>query len=580
MADEGKEAEQGIGPRALAVLGRGQKQFQEMPQRKRAWLLGGVGLLAAVTALLIWYSGRPEWKVLFSGLEARDAEMVTQELGAAGVRFRTVADGTTIEVPAELLDKARLEVAAKGMPQTGRLGFELFDKPNWVGSEFDEKVNYQRALEGELEHTIGSLTAVRSARVHLVLPEKSLFQQEERPAKASVVLKLKRMELAPEQTETIRRLVAGAVENLSPENVTLADADGRQNLQVKNAHVLEADAEAALEAKLTMMLEPTVGAGNVRAVVNTSYDEGDEEHTDEVYDPALSVTLTSERGEQMSGLAPRASGVPGTASNTPAAAAPGAVQGSAAAAAPGVPPLLQSGGAGLPVYPDRGFGQTQTIKQDNETYGVTRHVVHREDTPGRVKRVTVAVLVNDRMTMEGSGKTQHTVWKPRSAEEMHRLEQLAQAAAGYDAKRGDQVTVENVSFSSNGTEVTPVGVAKVVDEAKEIAHTEPGLVKLALTGFIAMLIVLLVMRPVAKQVMVALQPPPPELPAPAEASLDAAVVAGALASGSTREGELSAEEQEQQHQFAIERVAEYIRQKPAQSTRLLETWIDGPQEVS
>jgi flagellar M-ring protein FliF len=575
MADEGKAQEQGIGPRALAVLGRGQKQFQEMPQRKRNWVLAGVGLLAAIAALMAWYSGRPEWKVLFSGLETRDAEMVTQELGAAGVRFRSVADGSTVEVPAELLDKARLEVAAKGMPQTGRLGFELFDKPNWVGSEFDEKVNYQRALEGELEHTIGALTAVRSARVHLVLPEKSLFQQEERPAKASVVLKLKRMELSAEQTETIRRLVAGAVENLAPENVTLADADGRQNLQAKSAHVQEQDAEAALEAKLTMMLEPTVGAGNVRAVVNTSYDEGDEEHTDEIYDPSLTATLTSERSEQTTGLGPHASGVPGTASNTPAAAAPGAVQGSTAAAAPGVPPLLQGGGAALPVYPDRGFGQTQTIKQDSETYGVTKHVVHREDTPGRLKRITVAVLVNDRMTMEGSGKTQHMVWKPRSAEEMHRLEQLAQAAAGFDARRGDQVTVENVSFSSNVTEPSPGGVAKVVDEAKEIAHAEPALVKLAVTGFIGLLIVLLVMRPMAKQVVVALKPPVPELPAPAAAALEAATLSNTLASG-----ELSMEEEEQQHQFAIEKVSEYIRQKPAQSTRLLETWIDGPQEVS
>jgi flagellar M-ring protein FliF len=158
---------------------------------------------------------------------------------------------------------------------------------------------------------------------------------------------------------------------------------------------------------------------------------------------------------------------------------------------------------------------------------------------------------------------------------MHRLEQLAQAAAGFDARRGDQVTVENVSFSSNVTEPSPGGVAKVVDEAKEIAHAEPALVKLAVTGFIGLLIVLLVMRPMAKQVVVALKPPVPELPAPAAAALEAATLSNTLASG-----ELSMEEEEQQHQFAIEKVSEYIRQKPAQSTRLLETWIDGPQEVS
>ena len=157
-------------------------------------------------------------------------QQVSQELAAAGIPFQTTADGTGVEVPAELVDKARMEVAAKGMPQSGRLGFELFDKPNWVGSEFDEKVNYQRALEGELEHTIGTLEVVRSARVHLVLPKESLFAGEEKVAKASVVLKLRRSTMTPEQTDSIRNLVAGAVENLSAQQVTLVDADGRVNL--------------------------------------------------------------------------------------------------------------------------------------------------------------------------------------------------------------------------------------------------------------------------------------------------------------------------------------------------------------
>ena len=118
------------------------------------WLLASVVFLAAVLAAMIWYAGRTDWRVLFSGLDGKDVQQVSQELAAAGIPFEMTADGAGVQVPAEMLDKARMEVAAKGMPQTGRLGFELFDKPNWVGSEFDEKVNYQRALEGELEHTI------------------------------------------------------------------------------------------------------------------------------------------------------------------------------------------------------------------------------------------------------------------------------------------------------------------------------------------------------------------------------------------------------------------------------------------
>src|SRR5437868_9867031 len=146
-------------------------------------------------AAMIWFAGRPDWGVLFSGLDGKDVQQVSQELSAAGIPYEATVDGSGIQVPAEMLDKARMEVAAKGMPQTGRLGFELFDKPNWVGSEFDERVNYQRALEGELEHTIGSLGVVKSARVHLVLPQASLIAADRKAAKASVVLKLKRASL-------------------------------------------------------------------------------------------------------------------------------------------------------------------------------------------------------------------------------------------------------------------------------------------------------------------------------------------------------------------------------------------------
>ena len=163
-----------------------------MPANRRNPLLASSVFLLAAIAAMVWYAERPDWKVLFNSLDARDAAQVTQELAAAGMTYRLSADGSSVEVPSDIVDKARIEVATKGMPQSGRLGFELFDKPNWVGSEFDERVNYQRALEGELEHTIQTLGVVKSARVHLVLPQQSLFAAEDKVAKASVVLKLKR----------------------------------------------------------------------------------------------------------------------------------------------------------------------------------------------------------------------------------------------------------------------------------------------------------------------------------------------------------------------------------------------------
>jgi flagellar M-ring protein FliF len=568
--------------KALAMASALRERLTAMPAGKRTWLIASAVFLAAMCAGMIWFAERPDWRVLFSGLDGKDVQQVSQELAAAGIPFETTADGSGVQVPAEMLDKARMEVAAKGMPQTGRLGFELFDKPNWVGSEFDERVNYQRALEGELEHTIGTLGMVKSARVHLVLPQDSLFAAEQKVAKASVVLKLKRASMDPEQADAIRSLVAGSVENLSLDNVTLVDADGRVNFKQRSSNAAEADAEQAMEAKLVAMLEPLAGRDNVRATVNVSYEEGSEERTDEVYDPNQVATLTMQKSEQTSGLRGQASGVPGTASNSPAGSPEGAVAGSQAAAAPGTPPLLQK--QALPVYPQQNAGQSQTLHEENGTYGVTKHLVHTEQGPGRIKRVSAAVVVNDRSVAEGTGKQERTEWKPRSAEEMHRLEELAQAAVGFDARRGDLVVIENVSFSTNAPAVKPPAMDKAMEQMQELLHTQPGLMRTAVIGICGVLLVFFVLRPVARQVTATLHEP-------------ALLTAGAntAAAFEQREAEaLRAENDtseeaflsrpknrtQQLQQGIFEHVSEHIRREPAQSTRLLEAWIGSSEERS
>ena len=585
----------------LAVVSRARVKYGAMPARKRTSLTGIVLGLVALALGLAWWAGRPDYRVLFSGLEAKDVAQVSQELGAAGIPFEPTADGSGVEVPADMLDKARMEVAAKGMPQTGRLGFELFDKPNWVGSEFDERVNYQRALEGELEHTIGTLGAVRSARVHLVLPQESLFAAEAKAAKASVVLKLKRATLGPEQADSIRSLVAGAVENLQPEQVTLVDADGRVNLQAKSGGNAS-DEEQAMESRLIAMLEPLTGAGNVRATVNVSYEGGSEERTDEVYDPAGSTPLSTSRTEQTSGAGTRAQGVPGTASNSPAAQPGGAVAGSAEAAAPGTPPLLEK--APLPVYPQLGGG-AQTKKEESGTFAVTKHTSHTAEGPGRVRRVTAAVVVNDRELSEGAGKAEHTVWKPRTAEEMRRLEGLAKAAVGFDEKRGDAVVMENVGFSGNVPAAKPGAAAQVVEGAKSLLNAQPGLLKMAVAGVLGVLLISLVLKPVAGQLVATLKEPAllsssvttvagtaASLAAIAAGDLQA-VSAGAETKGIEGEGRAQRIENPKEDtpaasvrtpfragsgEAVYEQVSEHIRREPAQSTRLIEAWIGSGEE--
>jgi flagellar M-ring protein FliF len=577
VAQGGAAASGGPAEKALVMVSAMRERLMAMPAQKRTWLIASVLFLAAMCAGMIWFAERPDWRVLFSGLDGKDSQQVAQELAAAGIPYETTADGAGVQVPADMLDKARMEVAAKGMPQTGRLGFELFDKPNWVGSEFDERVNYQRALEGELEHTIGTLGVVKSARVHLVLPQPSLFSAEEKVAKASVVLKLRRATLDPDQADAIRSLVAGSVENLSADQVTLVDADGRVNFKPRSSNAAEADAEQAMEAKLVAMLEPLAGRDNVRATVNVSYDHGTEERTDEVYDPTQVATLSMQKSEQTAALRPQASGVPGTASNSPAGAAAGSVAGSQAAAAPGTPPLLQK--EALPVYPQQGAGQGQSLREENGTYGVTKHLVHTEQGPGRVRRVSAAVVVNDRSAVEGAGKMEHTVWKPRSPEEMRRLEELAQAAVGFDARRGDQVVMENVSFSTNAPEVKPPTMDRLMDESRALLHTQPELMRTGVMGLCGVLLVLFVLRPVARQVTATLREPV-LLTAGAAEGLEMQEERR-FASPAPAEEEMTPRmmsRTQQQQQGIFDHVSEHIRREPAQSTRVLEAWISSSEE--
>lgn len=568
----------GIADRVADIASQMRERMLAMSAGKRTWLLASAAFIAAICVAMIWYAGRRDWKMLFTGLDGKDVQQVSQELAAAGIPYQVTQDGGGVQVPSEMLDKARMEVATKGMPQTGRLGFEIFDKPNWVGSEFDERVNYQRALEGELEHTIETLGVVRSARVHLVLPKQSLFSSEERAAKASVVMKLKRSYLAEEQADAIRSLVAGSVENLSPDNVNLIDADGRANLKPKSKDAVAADVEQEMEAKLVAMLEPLAGHDNVRATVNVSYEQGSEERTDEIYDPNQTAPLSLQKSEQISQQAQRATGVPGTASNSPAGAPEGAVQGSQAAAAPGTPPLLQK--ESLPVYPQQGAGAGQSLREENGTYGVTKHMIHIEEGPGRIRRITAAVVVNDRNMTDGAGKLLHTVWKPRGADEMRRLEQLAQAAVGFDLKRGDQVVVENVSFSSNSPETKVPVMERVMEQARTLAETQPGLAKTAILGLCGVLLVLCVLRPMARQVVATLREPrlltAGEEIAALSAGAEGDPLAGAMSSPLTLP--MTAKEQTQ-HQGIFAQVAEHIRREPVQSTRLIEAWIGSSEET-
>src|SRR5580658_1519065 len=399
--------------RLSALLNLARVRWATMERAQRRWALVSAILLTALTGGLLWYGMRTDWRTLYDGMDPEDARQTGLILTQAQIPYDVTDNGAGIRVPAAQLDKARLATAAKGGVKSGRMGFELFDKPNWVGSEFDE-----------LEHTVGSLSDIESARVHLVLTHDSLFREQERPAKASVVLKLRHRTLADGEPDAIRNLVASAVDGLTPDRVVLVDAAGHLPLGPKSADQVRLSAEEALEDKLVSTLEPVTGVGNVRASVTLDYDAAATEETQEIYDPEKVVTLSMQRTDQTTGPQPVAAGVPGTASNAPNSQA-------------------------LPVYPQQ-TTPPQSAKTESGTYGASKTTRHVLENPGRVRRLTAAIVVNDRLA-QTAAKGKAAVWQPRSADELRNLTALAQAAVGFDTARGDMLTVEDLAFEENRT---------------------------------------------------------------------------------------------------------------------------------
>ncbi len=529
MEKRGAGGEAGpLGAGAAAVWTRARVGWATMAPQQRRWAITAGIMLAALLGGLLWYGLRTDWRTLYAGLDPEDARQVGLTLTQGQIPYDVADNGMTLRVPAAQLDKARLATAAKGV-KSGRMGFELFDKPNWVGSEFDEQVNFQRALEGELEHTVGSLADVESARVHLVLAHDSLFRDEDRPAKASVVLKLRHGALADGEADAIRNLVASAVDGLGADHVVLVDSSGRLSLGPKTREALQLSGEQALEEKLISTLEPVTGAGNVRASVTLDYDPDALEETRENYDPAQSATLSMERSEQTTGGQPVAAGVPGTASNAP-------------------------NSQSLPVYP-KITSQPQTSKTESGTYGVSKTVRHLVENPGKVRRLTAAIVVNDRL-MQESGKGAAARWQSRSQDELRNLSALAQAAVGFDASRGDVVTVQDLAFDENRPQPAPSMPAQMMSKVE----ASPLLLKYLSLLIGLMAVLAFGVRPALRKAVAGVKSAPRELAAAGRSALP--------------QPEVSIPDPAHvRAQEIFQQVTSQVKQEPAQTSRLLQSWI-------
>jgi flagellar M-ring protein FliF len=476
------------------------KLLANLPMRQRITIAVTVLAAAAGIYALVHWRQEADFRPLFTGLAAEDAAAIVQKLKESGVEYRIPEEGGAVMVPSARLAELRLSLAAAGLPKSGRIGFELFDKTNLGATEFTEHVNYGRALEGELERSVMSLTEVDQARVHITFPKDSVFLDAQKPAKASVLVRLRPgAHLSPQNVQAIDHLVAAAVDGLSPEGVSVLDMNG--NLLGRPHSLGSIDGpepseagleyrrkiEADLVSKVNATLEPMLGENKFHAGVSVDCDFTGGEQSEEVFDPARSVMLSSQRTEDTSAPV-NSSGVPGTASNLPRPTS----------------------------RPGSGTNRAARVTE-NVTYQSTRTVKKMRLPAGTIRKISVAVLVDQDLSWEKDKNGFRRVLVPPSAEKLKVIHDLVAGVTGFNTERGDQLVVETQPFEATLTldPPAPPGAARPGK-----GQPEPGKLLqldqktlLAAGGVVAALIVLVMMLRKRGNTITAPATVPAELPA-------------------------------------------------------------------
>ncbi|MGP8243224.1 MAG: flagellar basal-body MS-ring/collar protein FliF [Bryobacteraceae bacterium] len=400
--------------------------------KQRIQIVAVAALVVAGVVAFVHYRHESDFRPLYTGMAPEDAATVVQKLRESGVEYRLAENGATVMVPSQKLAESRLALAAAGLPKSGRIGFELFDKSNFGATEFVEHINYKRALEGELERSVMSLAEVEQARVHLTLPKDSVFLDQQQPAKASVMVKLRPgAQISSQNVLAVTNLVASAVEGLTPDAVSVVDMDGTLLSRPKRASSdpdsattsesleMRQEIEKSLVAKIDETLEPLLGANAFRAGASVDYDLTSGEQQEETLDPSHSVMTSSQKTEDVTERA-SISGIPGTASNLPQQAS------------------------------SAGKGTTGVSRRtENVTYQTSRVVRHTRIPQGIVKRMSLAVLVDQTVRWEGQGSARQRVLVPPSPETLKTIRDLVAGVTGFNAERGDQLIVETLPFESS-----------------------------------------------------------------------------------------------------------------------------------
>ena len=491
------------------ALGRLRSRFGELSNQQKLGLMFG---LAAFVALLVgsWiWSQTPDYRVLYSNLSDRDGGAIIASLQQMNVPYKMAEGGGAILVPSGQVYEVRLRLASQGLPKGSVVGFELMDGQKLGMSQFQEQVNYQRALEGEITRSIQSLSAVQGARVHLAIPRPSVFIREQVKPSASVLLSLYpgRM-LDAAQISGIAHLISSSVPELPLQNVTVVDQNGNlltaagdggrahaglDPSQLDFLHQVEQSYVKRIESILT----PIIGPGNVKAQVAADLDFAMIEQTAETYKPNPVPNEAAIRSQQISETAgdagKPASGVPGALSNQPPGSASAPIS---AAGTPGAAP----GGSASPAG-------ANSHRESTVNFEVDKTIQHVRQPVGSVKRLAVAVVVNNRKVAgkEGKGAT-----KPLSAAELTQIQNLVKEAMGYNQARGDTLNVVNAPFSAGELEAVPPTPLwkdpETLAMAKEVAKN---LLIAALLFYLVFGVIRPILRDVAKGVRAPAHPGEP-----------------------------------------------------------------------
>lgn len=432
-------------------------------------LIGGLTVAVIISfALMIFWMNRPDYRILMTNLYPEDASRVVAMLQAAKEDYVLEDNGKTIKVPADRVYELRLKVAGEGNLHGRGIGFEIFDEVQIGQTDFVQHINYQRALQGELARTISEFPMVDKARVHLVIPQKSLFIEDQIKPSASIVLQLKSEgKLGPEETQGVVNLVSMAVEGLEPSAITVTDMKGRplytpedetNGLSLSNAQQQhKASVEGNIQRQIIELLGPAVGPDKVIARVNADLDFSQRTVRKEVFDPDGAVVRSETRNEETTA--------------------------GAASLAGGEPDANFRGD---------GFTGTRTTQDSTRESRTTNFEINKQEesivTPmGELKRLTVAVIVDG--TWETNPDTGEMTYTPRTAEEMERIRVLIENAVGFDSQRGDTIEVSNISFGEPELYDADSLMRTMLEYAQRLG-------KPFLNGLLIFLFLILVVRPV------------------------------------------------------------------------------------